>query len=288
MITRFASFIAGGEPSYGVVTDRGAVDLGKRLGSSCPTLIDALRAGALPELRKAAAHATLDWQLADIRFRNPVPGGEKILCVGVNYANRNEEYRDGGEPPKYPSLFFRAPDSLVGHGENLVRPQLSEQLDYEGEIVLVVGKSVRNAPPEQALGAIAGLTLCNEGTVRDWLRHGKFNVTQGKNFDRSGSIGPWIVPADEIDLRQPLHLVTRVNGEVRQDDTTAHLIFDFAELIRYIASFMTLKPGDLIVTGTPPGAGARFDPPKWLKPGDIVEVEVPEIGTLRNSVAAET
>jgi len=286
MSARFATFLAGGKESYGVVTDGGVLDLGKRFGSKYPALIDAIRAGALPELRAAAVKAKPDWQLADIHFRNPVPGGEKILCIGVNYANRNAEYRDGEELPKYPSLFFRTPDSLVGHNEPIVRPRLSDQLDYEGEIVLVIGKHASEVSREAALGVVAGFTLCNEGTVRDWLRHAKFNVTQGKNFDRSGSVGPWIVPADEIDLTKPLHLTTKVNGEVRQDDTTANLIFDFPELIRYITSFMTLKPGDLIVTGTPTGAGARFDPPKWLKPGDVVEVEVPEIGSLRNEVIA--
>lgn len=286
MTTKFATFVAGGTESYGAVVDGGVIDLGKRLGTKYPTLIDAIRAGALPELRTTAAKLKPDLSLADVRFLNPVPGGEKILCIGVNYANRNAEYRDGEELPKYPSLFFRTSDSLVGHNEPIVRPKLSDQLDYEGEIVLVIGKRASEVARKDALGVIAGVTLCNEGTVRDWLRHGKFNVTQGKNFDRSGSVGPWIVPVDEIDLTGPLHLTTKVNGEVRQDDSTENLIFDFPELIRYISSFMTLKPGDMIVTGTPTGAGARFDPPKWLKPGDVVEVTVPEIGTLRNEVIA--
>jgi 2-keto-4-pentenoate hydratase/2-oxohepta-3-ene-1,7-dioic acid hydratase in catechol pathway len=222
-----------------------------------------------------------------VQFLPPVVGPEKILCVGVNYANRNAEYRDESEEPKYPSLFFRTPDSLVGHERPIVRPPESEQLDYEGEIVLVVGRHGRRVSKENALGYIAGYTLCNEGTIRDWLRHAKFNVTQGKNFDRTGSIGPWMVTADEIDLSKPLHLTTRVNGELRQDDTTANLIFDFASLIAYITTFMTLRPGDMIVSGTPVGAGARFDPPRWLKPGDVVEVSVPQIGTLRNEVVDE-
>ena len=137
----------------------------------------------------------------------------------------------------------------------------------------------------RALDHIAAVTLCNEGTIRDWVRHAKFNVTQGKNFDRSGSIGPWMVTADEIEYGKPMHLTTMVNGEVRQDDTTANMIFDFGFLLSYITIFTTLKPGDMIVSGTPTGAGARFNPPKWLKPGDVIEVRVPEIGTLRNSVA---
>ncbi len=132
-----------------------------------------------------------------------------------------------------------------------------------------------------------GYTLCNEGTAREWTRHSKFNVTQGKNFDASGSLGPWMVTADEIDASKPLHLTTTVNGELRQDDTTANLIFTFADLLAYVTIFTTLKPGDIIVTGTPVGAGARFDPPRWLKAGDVVEITVPEIGTLSNRVVDE-
>jgi 2-keto-4-pentenoate hydratase/2-oxohepta-3-ene-1,7-dioic acid hydratase in catechol pathway len=151
----------------------------------------------------------------------------------------------------------------------------------------VIGREGRHIPNERAHAHIAGLTLCNEGSVRDWLRHGKFNVTQGKNFDASGSLGPYMVTADEFDWREPFSLTTRVNGEVRQQDTTASLIFSFADLIAYITTFTTLKPGDMIVTGTPTGAGARFDPPLWLVPGNVVEVEVPGIGLLRNEVADE-
>src|SRR5262249_48382462 len=158
--------------------------------------------------------------------------------------------------PKNPSLFFRVPGSFVGHGQPLVRPPESEQFDYEGEIALVIGREGRRIPREQAMDYVAGYTLCNEGSVRDWMRHGKFNVTQGKNFDKSGSLGPYLVTADEIDPLAPLHLTTTVNGEVRQDDTTANLIFPFYELIAYISTFMTLKPADVIVTGTPTGAGA--------------------------------
>jgi 2-keto-4-pentenoate hydratase/2-oxohepta-3-ene-1,7-dioic acid hydratase in catechol pathway len=176
----------------------------------------------------------------------------------------------------------------VGHQGALVRPKVSDKFDYEGEIVLVIGREGRNVPREKALGMVYGLTLGNEGSVRDWLRHGTLNVTQGKNFDRSGSLGPWIVPADELDPGKALHLMTRVNGELRQDDNTARLTWDFSWLIGYITQFATLKPGDLIFTGTPVGAGGHQNPPNWLKPGDVVEVEVPEIGVLRNPVIDET
>jgi 2-keto-4-pentenoate hydratase/2-oxohepta-3-ene-1,7-dioic acid hydratase in catechol pathway len=138
------------------------------------------------------------------------------------------------------------------------------------------------------LGHVAGVTLCNEGTIRDWIRHGKFNVTQGKNWDATGSIGPWLVTADEIDLTKPLHLTVKINGEVTQDDTTANMIKSFSQLIAYVSTFMTLKAGDIIVTGTPVKGGPRTDPPTWLKEGDTIEVSVPEIGTLRNTVMVET
>ena len=182
---------------------------------------------------------------------------------------------------------MRTPGSLVGHLEPIWNPPESKQLDYEGEIVLVIGKAGRRIAAADAWQHVAGLTLMNEGSVRDWLRHSKFNVTPGKNFERSGSLGPWLVTADELAPGAELHLMTRVNGELRQDDTTANLIFPFARLIEYLSSFMRLTPGDLIATGTPTGAGARFDPPKYLRGGDTVEVHVPEIGTLRNVVVDE-
>jgi 5-carboxymethyl-2-hydroxymuconate isomerase len=182
---------------------------------------------------------------------------------------------------------MRTRDSLVGHGEALLRPPESEQLDYEGEVVMVIGREGRRIPPARASEHIAGLTIMNEGTIRDWVRHGKFNVTQGKNFARSGSMGPWIVTGDELPAFDALHLRTRVNGELRQDDTTARLMFPFPSLVSYLSTFMTLRPGDLISTGTPAGAGARLDPPRWLRPGDRVEVEVEGIGTLVNTVEDE-
>jgi 2-keto-4-pentenoate hydratase/2-oxohepta-3-ene-1,7-dioic acid hydratase in catechol pathway len=151
----------------------------------------------------------------------------------------------------------------------------------------VIGRAGRHIPRETAMDHVFGYTLCNEGSVRDWLHHGKFNVTQGKNFDRSGAIGPWIVTRSAAGDDRPFELTTRVNGEVRQHETTDRLMFPFNYLIAYLSTFATLKPGDLIVTGTPTGAGARFDPPRWLKPGDVVEVEVPRIGCLTNTVVDE-
>jgi 2-keto-4-pentenoate hydratase/2-oxohepta-3-ene-1,7-dioic acid hydratase in catechol pathway len=168
-----------------------------------------------------------------------------------------------------------------------MRPPESLQLDYEGEIAIVIGTSGRRISEKDALSHIAALSLCNEGTLRDWVRHAKFNVTQGKNFDRSGAIGPWIIPYTDQSQLEDIQLTTRVNGEIRQQDRTSRMIFSFRKIISYISTFTTLVPGDIIITGTPTGAGARFDPPVWLKPGDVIEVEADGIGTLRNTVADE-
>ncbi|MET0279392.1 MAG: fumarylacetoacetate hydrolase family protein [Pseudorhodoplanes sp.] len=281
---KLVSFNHHGRASYGVVVDDGIIDVRPRLPRH-HTLLEVLRTDALGELRESIVNVRPDFKISEVELLPPVVTPEKILCIGVNYANRNEEYKDQSDLPKYPSMFFRTPGSFVGHGQDLIRPPESEQLDYEGEIVLIIGRECHRISAAQAQDHIAGYTLCNEGTIRDWLRHAKFNVTQGKNFDRSGSIGPWMVTADEVEYGKPMHLTTKVNGEVRQDDTTANLIFDFGYLLSYITTFTTLKPGDMIVSGTPTGAGARFDPPKWLKPGDEIEVTVPGIGTLKNGVA---
>jgi len=288
--TRLTSFSIHGRTSFGAVTDTGMVDLGGRLGGKYSSLLALIQAGeaGLKEARAAFAFPFADYKLDQVEFLRPVLFPEKIVCVGINYPERTAEYKDGREKPKYPNLFVRFPDSLVGHNQALVRPKASEKFDYEGEIVLVVGKGGRNVPRDSALSMLYGMTLGNEGTLRDWLRHGTLNVTQGKNFDRSGSLGPWIVPADEVNPGAPLHLMTRVNGELRQDDNTERLTWDFSWLLNYITQFTTLKPGDLVFTGTPVGAGGHQTPPAWLKPGDVLEIEVPEIGVLRNTVVDET
>jgi 2-keto-4-pentenoate hydratase/2-oxohepta-3-ene-1,7-dioic acid hydratase in catechol pathway len=287
---KLASYKARGRDSFGAVIGEGpsagVVDLKTRLAPQFTSVLDLLREGRLDIAREAVAGVRADFPLREVEFLPPVLAPEKILCIGINYANRNADFGDA-EVPKYPSMFFRAPGSLVGHGHSIVRPHESEQLDYEGEIALVIGRAGRRIAQNQALKHVAGATLCNEGTIRDWLRHGKFNVTQGKNFDASGSIGPWLMTADEIDLSKPLHITTKVNDEITQDDTTASMIKSFSELIAYVSTFMTLKPGDIIVTGTPVKLGPRTDPPRWLKPGDVVEIEVPQIGVLRNSVVAD-
>jgi len=284
---KLLSFRSKGKASYGAVSGEGVVDLGARIGKEYPTMRDLIAGDALGRAADLAARTSPDAALADIRFLPPVPNAEKILCVGVNYGNRNAEYKDGTDRPKYPSLFPRFPGSFVGQRESLLRPPESPQLDYEGEIVIVIGKGGRRIPEDSAESHIAGLTIMNEGTIRDWTRHGKFNVTQGKNWDASGAIGPWLVTADEFASFDGLRVTTRVNGEVRQDDTTANLLFPFRYLLRYISTWTTLRPGDVISTGTPVGSGARFDPPRYLKPGDVIEVAVPGVGTLSNRVEDE-
>jgi len=281
---KLAKLDRSGEATWAAVIQGGAVDLSPVLGREAHSIREHLHPEGLARLNAYVQNASADLAVEDLIYAACLPEPRKIVCVGVNYQNRNEEYRDGSELPEYPSLFFRSPTSFTAHEQPLVRPQESEQLDYEGEVAIVIGKGGRRIAREEAAGHIAGLTLVNEGTIRDWVRHAKFNVTQGKNFDSSGAIGPWIVTADEIEAFNSLKLETRVNGELRQEDSTANLIFPFDDLIRYVSSFMTLEPGDIISTGTPPGAGARLDPPLYLKPGDLVEVSCPSIGTLRNGI----
>jgi 2-keto-4-pentenoate hydratase/2-oxohepta-3-ene-1,7-dioic acid hydratase in catechol pathway len=282
---KLATFIKAGERRVGAVMGDGIIDLTRRLGLT--SVRQAIAEARLADAERVAEKGAADFRLADVTLDLPLPDPPKILCVGVNYVNRNAEYKDGSEAPKYPSLFMRTPNSFVAEGAALVIPRESVELDYEGEIVLVIGKSGRRITQSDALRHVAGLTIMNEGSVRDWIRHGKFNVTQGKNFDRSGSYGPWI----ETNLRSldlgNLRVETRVNGELRQSDTTASMSFPFARIIEYVSTFTTLLPGDLIATGTPTGSGGRFDPPKWLKAGDVVEVAVEGVGTLRNGVIAE-
>ena len=284
---KFLSFMRDGLPSFGATDGTAAVDLSAAL-TGITDLRTAIREQALDRLSAVATERGFDLPLDSLEFLPVIPNPEKIICIGVNYANRNAEYKDGSTLPEYPSVFMRSRESLVGHEQPILDPPESDQLDYEGEIVLVVGKTGRRIPEADAHEYIAGTTIMNEGSIRDWLRHAKFNVTQGKNFANSGSLGPWLVSSDELDPMGRFHVVTRVNDEVRQDDTTDNLIFDFRYLISYLSRFYVLQPGDIIATGTPNGAGARFDPPRYLRPGDQVDVEVSGVGVLSNAVAAES
>jgi len=281
---RFASYTASGETFYGAITHEGAIALSPKF-PGWPAMLDVIRAGGLGTLEQAASGKAVTH--TEFTYDIPIPNAPRILCVGVNFPDRNAEYKDGSAQPKHMSLFPRFASGFTGHGQPLIRPPENHTLDYEGEVAIVIGKAGRRIKPEDAYGHIAALTLCNEGTIRDWVRHAKFNVTQGKNWDRSGAMGPWLVPFTDAAQLDDARIVTRVNGEVRQDDTLNRMMFPIREEIAYISTFMTLQPGDIIVTGTPTGAGARFDPPRYLKPGDMVEVQVEGIGMLRNGVEDE-
>ncbi|SNZ21384.1 fumarylacetoacetate hydrolase family protein [Cohaesibacter gelatinilyticus] len=281
---RIATYTAKGETFYGAITDDGAIALSPDF-AQWPTLYDVVAAGALEQLVEAAkdravTHTEFDYEMV-------MPSAPRILCVGVNFPDRNAEYKDGSTQPKYMSLFPRFASGFTGHNRPLIRPPENHTLDYEGEVAIVIGKGGRRISQIDAYDHIAALTLCNEGTIRDWVRHAKFNVTQGKNWDKSGSIGPWLVPFTDASQLDDARIITRVNGEVRQDDVLSRMMFPIRREIEYISTFMTLQPGDIIITGTPTGAGARFDPPKYLKPGDVVEIEVEGIGTLINGVEDE-
>lgn len=283
---RVVSFETEDRASWGVLLETGIVDLG---GAKNEDLKSILSTGSLEDRLAEAANADATLSASEVKLLSPVPNPDKIICIGVNYANRNAEYKDGSKPPEYPSIFMRTPESLTSHGEPLWRPPESPQLDYEGEIVLVIGKAGRRIREQDAYDHIAGITIMNEGTIRDWVRHAKFNVTQGKNFVHTGAVGPWMVTADEFSPAQyeDMRVTTHVNGELRQNDTTASMLFPFKYIISYCSKFYHLKPGDLIATGTPNGAGARFDPPRYLEPGDVVEVEVEHVGKLVNGVIDE-
>ena len=283
---RLLSYSHDGRAGFGAAVGGGVIDLGRHL-DGVHDLGDLLRQEGLGDAREIVERAAPDIPLSDVTYERTIPWPGKVFCIGVNYGGRNAEYRDGDDPPDRPSVFVRFPGSLTGHEQDLVRPPESRQLDYEGEIVAVIGRGGRRIPRARARDHIAGLTLGNEGTIRDWVRHAKFNVTQGKNWESSGALGPWLVTLDEIGDFDDLHLTTHVNGELRQDDTPATMAFPIDYQIEYLSTFCTLDPGDVIFTGTPTGAGARFEPPRFLEPGDVVEVAVPELGTLRNGVRDE-
>ena len=282
---RFAIFTAGGRQDYGVVGQGGVIALSAEF-PKWPTLREVIAADGFAALAAAVGRAVTHVDGA-FRWDIPIPAPEKIICVGVNFPDRNAEYKDGQDAPAHMSLFPRFARSFVGHLVPLTRPPETHQLDYEGEIAVVIGRSGRRIAQRDALSHIAALTLRNEGTLRDWVRHARFNVTQGKNWEGSGAMGPWLVPFTDPAQILDVGLTTHVNGALRQQDRTGRMLFSVAAQIAYISTFPTLVPGDIIITGTPTGAGARFDPPVWLVPGDVVTVSAEGIGVLINGVADE-
>lgn len=279
---KIASFKAGGAASYGIVTDKGVIDVGRRL-KACPTLKALLAKGALEKL-KALQSEKPDHVLAEIELLPTVPDPDKILCIGVNYATHLAE---GGHPkPTHPMIFTRFANSQVGGGQPMIRPLESERFDYEGEMAVIIGKGGRRIPRETALRHVAGYACYNDGSIRDWQRHTS-QFAPGKNFVGTGAFGPWMVTADELADIGKETLITRLNGVEVQRAPISDLVFDVPALIAYCSTFTELAPGDVIVTGTTGGVGAYRNPPLWMKEGDVVEVEISGIGILRNPVKDE-
>lgn len=278
---KLASYRTSKGAGYGVVTDEGIVDLTRRIGKKYPDLRALLAGGALAQAAKAAKGAREDFKLSKIVFLPVIPNPGKIICVGLNYEEHRVE--TGRDKTENPALFIRVAESQVGHNRPIVMPPESTQLDYEGEIAVIIGKSGRRISEDKSWRHIAGYACYNDGSVRDWQRH-TLQWTAGKNFSQTGGFGPWMITRDEIADGEELTLETRLNGRVMQHATTAMMVHRIPKLIRYISTFTALEPGDVIVTGTPGGVGARRDPPVWMKPGDRVEVEVSKVGVLVNTI----
>ncbi len=281
---KLVSFVGESGDTFGVVHETGVVDVGRRMGGRYADLRAVLEAAALDQVAETAAGAGPDADLDEITFLPVVPTPGKIVCVGLNYDEHRIE--TGREPTGHPVLFPRFADCQIGHREAMVKPVNSDMLDYEGELAVIIGRPARHVGREAALGHVAGYACYNDGSVRDFQGH-THQFLPGKNFPATGAFGPWMVTADEIPDPSRLTLATRLNGEEMQRSGTDRMIFDVPYLISYISSFMTLRPGDVIVTGTPAGVGFRRDPPVFLKDGDLVEVEIDAIGVLSNPVVDE-
>jgi 2-keto-4-pentenoate hydratase/2-oxohepta-3-ene-1,7-dioic acid hydratase in catechol pathway len=277
---KLLSFAAGGKALFGALSGDGVVTMNERIGQ--PTLRDALAAGTIEEMRKIVRVEPPDRKLAAIRFLPAIARPEKILCAGINY--RAHAAETGRELPKAPSLFARFADTLVGHEGEMIRPRVSREFDFEGELAVVIGRPGRHIRAGRALDHVAGYTCFIDGSVRDYQ---KFSVTSGKNFPGTGPLGPWIVTTDEIPDPARLTLTTRLNGVEMQRSSTGLLIHSVAEIIAFCSDFTALSAGDVIATGTPEGVGHRRTPPLWMKVGDVLEVEITGIGALRARVVDE-
>lgn len=280
---RLASFAVDGRDSYGVLDTDEVREPGADYRSRFADLRSVIAAGA--EQRLVDDNSGTVHDIADIRFLPLIPNPDKILCVGVNYRPHIEEM--GRSVPDYPVVFVRFPGSLVAHGDAIIRPRVSEQLDFEGELAVVIGKRARHVARDDAFDVIAGYCCFMDGSVRDWQKH-TMQFTAGKNFNGSGSAGPCLVTKDEIPDVSAVNLTTRVNGDVMQRGRISELLFDIPALIEYCSTFTELLPGDLIATGTPGGVGAARTPPQWLADGDLVEVDISGVGVLRNKVRDES
>lgn len=279
---RLASFLVGNRPAYGVVTDDGIIDLSARVGDRYPDLKALLGASAEAVRAAVASAGRPDLRADDVVFLPTIPNPGKILCVGLNYHAHLAE--TGKAETAHPPIFLRVADSQQGHGQPLLVPPESYKFDFEGEVAVIIGKPGRRIAEANAWDHVAGYACYNDGSVRDWQVHTP-QWAPGKNFYRTGGFGPWMVTADEIPPGTVMTLTTRLNGEEVQRTTTDLLIFSIPQLIAYLSTVMPLETGDVIVSGTPGGVGAKRNPPLWMKAGDVVEVEVDRIGVLRNPVA---
>ncbi len=280
---KLASYTAGGKPAFGIVTGMGVITLSDRLASRTFTLREALQEdGVLDEMLKLAKGAEPDRRLEQIKFLPVIPDPGKILCVGINYRSHAAEH--GHAVLERPNIFTKFTDCLSAHDGEILRPKASIQLDFEGELAVLIGKPGRAIPVEDALNHVAGYTCFCDGSVRDFI---KISLITGKNFPATSPLGPWMVTADEIPDPSKLTLTTRLNGVQMQHSGTDMMMHDVPALIAYCSAFTPLSPGDIIATGTPEGIGARRNPPVWMKAGDVLEVEISKIGTLRARVVDE-
>jgi len=280
---RIASFIFQEQPGYGVVSDAGVRPAPPAFRARFPDLKSVLAAGALSELA-VAVKGSEPLDINTLAFSIPIPDPARIICVGMNYLEHIHEM--GRKRPAYPSLFTRFNDTMVGHEQPILRPRISTEYDYEGELAVVIGRTARYLTETDALDYIAGYSCFLDGSVRDWQNH-TTQFSPGKNFPASGSCGPWLVTADEIPDLSQLRLQTRINAEVLQSTTFSDLCFNVPQIVAYCSGFCQLNPGDIIATGTPSGVGFARKPPRWLKAGDRVEVEIDGIGILANTVIDE-
>ncbi len=280
---KFATFRTGSTTTWGVIDGDEAVDVGAVVRDRFPDLKSAIAANALAQVSSAVAGAKR-YPVSEITWLPVILNPDKILCIGLNYETHRKE--TGRAEVEHPTIFTRFANSQMGHLADIIRPRVSTDLDFEGELALIIGKAGRYISRADAWGHIAGYACYNDGSVRDFQRH-TIQFTPGKNFPGTGAFGPWMMTPDEIGDLAPLRLQTRVNGQVVQEATIDQMIFDIPRQIEYCSSFTRLEPGDVIVTGTPGGVGAKRNPPLWLRPGDVVEVEVDRLGILRNGVADE-
>lgn len=272
------------QDSYGAVVGDRVVDLRAVFGARAPDLKAFIAADLVGEAQSAVSAAKTTLALADLQLQPVIPNPGKIFCIGLNYGEHVRE--TGKEVTEKPVIFLRVADSQLAHGEDIVRPRVSERLDYEGEIAIVIGKGGRHISEADSWSHIAGYSCYNDGSVRDWQLHTS-QWAPGKNFWRTGGFGPWMVTADEIAPNQQMTLITRLNGQEMQRATTDMMLHSIPRQIAYISAFIPLQPGDVIVTGTPGGVGNKRTPQVFMKPGDVCEIEVDAIGVLRNGICDE-